>query len=122
VQQREHPAPRLAEHVVAPVDPQVRGERAELALEQRGRPERGVGVGQVVRVAVPELVVQHARPARALQRGKRLEVVVRRAGAAVAQDHGRPAGILVEVADDAIPGAMPVQQQVALHGGPPYTG
>ena len=50
---REHPAPRLPEHVVAPGDPEVLDERRELVLEELGRPERGVGVGQVVAVAVP---------------------------------------------------------------------
>jgi hypothetical protein len=120
VQEREHAAPGLAEHVVAAVDPQVRGQRRQLALEQLRGPERRIGVGQVVGPAVAELVVEDARAAGALVKlGDRLDVVVGRAGAAVAKDHRGLWGIRIEVADHAIPRSMPFQREVALHGGPP---
>jgi hypothetical protein len=48
VVEREHPAPGLAEDAVAPGDPEVLGERGVLVLEELDRPERRVGVGQVV--------------------------------------------------------------------------
>jgi hypothetical protein len=61
VQHRQHPAPGLADDVVARGDAQVLGQRAELALEELGGPERRVGLGQVVRAPVAELVVENAR-------------------------------------------------------------
>jgi hypothetical protein len=64
VQHRQHPAPGLADDVVARGDAQVLGQRAELALEELGGPERRVGLGQVVRAPVAELVVENARAAK----------------------------------------------------------
>ena len=116
VQESEHPAPGLAEHVVAPVDAEVLDQPGELALEQLDGPERRVGVGQVVGASVAELVVEDARPtgAQAL-RGDRRDVVVRRARPAVADHHRRARCSRIEVSHDPVPGAMAVALEVALH-------
>jgi hypothetical protein len=114
---RQHPAPGLPDHVIAPGDPELIDERPELVLEELGGPERRVGVGQVIALAVAELVVEDARAPGAVQLGDRLDVVVRRARAAVA-DHDRGVQrVRVELADDAVPGPVAVALEVAFHGG-----
>src|SRR4051794_1665194 len=113
---REHPAPRLAEDVVAPGDPEVVDERGQLVLEELRRPERRIGVGQVVAASVAELVVEHARAPGAVQLGDRLDVVVRRPRPAVADHERRAQPVRVEVADDPVPGPVAVALEVALHG------
>ena len=57
----EHPAPGVADEVVAAVDPEVLQERLELVGEEVGGPERRVGVGQVLAAPVADLVVEDAR-------------------------------------------------------------
>ena len=86
---REHPAPRLADDGMPVVDAEVPCQRDELVLEELRRPELGRRVGQVLAPAATELVVEDARAAVPAQVGDRLDVVVRRAGTAVADDDGR---------------------------------
>src|SRR4051812_17899108 len=106
---REHAAPRLADDGVPLVDAEMARQRDELVLEELRRPEVGRRIGQVLAVATAELVVEDARAAVATEIGNRLDVVVRRAGAAVA-DHDRSLRRLL--AEDAVPRLVPVPAEV----------
>ena len=103
---REHPAPRLADDRVPVGDAEVPRELGELVLEELRRPEVGGRVGQELALAAAELVVEDAGAAGPAQVGDRLAVVVRGAGAAVADHDGRQRRARVELADDAVPGLV----------------
>ena len=105
VQHGEHAAPGLPDHVVGGADAELGDERVQLALEQLGRPELGGRVGQVLGVAVSELVVEDARASRVRERRHRLEVVVGRARPPVAEDRGRRP-VRRDLTDHAVPGAV----------------
>ena len=82
---REHPAPRLADHVVC-VQAELGHERVELAQEEVHRPEVLTDIEPARGAPVADLVVEHAW---AVQRGDRLDVVVCRSRPAVADDRRR---------------------------------
>ena len=101
--------------MVAAVDAHVLHERLELVGEEVGRPERRVGVGQVLAAPVADLVVEHAGAPGPAQPGDRRDVVVRGPGAAVQHDHRRLQGVGVELPDHPEPGAAAIDEQLALH-------
>src|SRR5262249_47276904 len=97
---------------VAVADAQVSGEIGELVLEELDGPEVGRSVRKVRAPAATELVVEDAAATGAREVGDRLRVVVGGARAAVADhDRQRPP---VEVAEDAVPGLVPVPDHPAF--------
>jgi len=109
---REHAAPRLADHRIPVSDAELPRQLDELVLEELRRPELGRSVGEVRALTAADLVVEHAPSAEPAQLRDRLRVIVRSAGAAVADDHRRRTGI--ELADDAVPRLVPIPRHASF--------
>ena len=86
-----------------PAIPRCRVSSDELVLEELRRPEVGGRVGEMLAPAAAELVVEDAAAAGPGEIGDRLAVVVRRAGAAVADDDGVSVRPRIELAHHAVP-------------------
>src|SRR6478609_2668265 len=90
------------------VDPEVPCQRRELVLEELWRPELSGRLWKVLALPAAELVVEHTGAPEPAQVGDRLDVVVGRARAAVA-DHDRSLRRgAVQRADDLVPGLVSV--------------
>src|SRR5205814_5713224 len=98
-------APGGTEDVMATGDPERIDEVVELADEQLDRPELGAALRVVRRASVSDLVVEDDRAA-VREVGKRKQVVVRRARAAMERDQRRGGVrvVRVQVAVDSVPG------------------
>src|SRR5215831_5878056 len=104
---REHPAPRRAEQV-DPLQPELLPHGRDLVTEDGDAP---FDVLRPVRLPAADLVVENDGPLRG-ESFERPEVVVRRARTPMERKQRRDRGI--EVADDAIPGAVPAEVDVPL--------
>jgi hypothetical protein len=104
----EHPAPRRAEHVHPP-EPELVAEGGQLGQEDADAPLDPLGP---VGAPAAELVVEGDGTPALGQPLQGLEVVMRRAGAAVEAEE-RVAAVPA-LPDDPVPGSMPVEDDVPL--------
>src|SRR5215213_7812167 len=103
---REDAAPGLADNRMAILNPEVARQRGELVLEELRRPELGGRIRQMLALAAAELVVENTPAVVAGEVGDRLDVVVGRTRAAVADDDGRLP--YVEIPHNLVPGLVSV--------------
>ena len=108
----QHPAPGLADEMVAVRDPEVSQEVVELGQEQLHRPEIRAAVRQMRGFPVPQLVVMHDPAAVRRQILEAVDVVVGAARPAMHDHHGRPRA--AQVARDPVPGFEAAERCPAL--------